>query len=113
MRTEGDTVFFYFSQLAETENLEAAGVSEDGARPRHEAVESAKLANLVNAGSQIEMIGIAQQDLYAQFFQQILGDALDAGKRANRHEYGGFNFSVRGDEATGTGGAGGGVNLEL
>ena len=76
-------------------------------------MESAKLANLVNAGPQIEMVGIAQQDLYAQFFQQILRDTLDGRKRANRHEYGGFNFSVRGDETTGAGGAGGGVNLEL
>ena len=64
-------------------------------------------------GSQVEMIGIAQQNLDAEFFQQILRNAFDAGKRAHRHEDWGFDFSVGSEQAAFAGRARSGVNLEL
>ena len=63
MRLEDDALLGDFPQAAQAEDLEAAGIGEDGAGPRHEAVQPAQLADQFVPGPQKEMIGIGQQNL--------------------------------------------------
>ena len=50
MRLKGDARFGDLAQAGEAEDLESAGIRQDGARPRHEAVQAAKLADGSMAG---------------------------------------------------------------
>src|ERR1700716_3040225 len=45
MRTEAHAFIGYFSQFGKTEDLVAAGISENGTRPGHELVEASELAH--------------------------------------------------------------------
>ena len=71
MRLEDDAVVGDLAQPAQAEDLEAAGIGEDGARPGHEAVQPAHAADQLVAGPQIEMIGVGQQDADAEILAQI------------------------------------------
>ncbi len=113
MRAEGYAFFADLAQIVETENLEAAGVGENGSIPRHEAVQAAHLANGFDSGTQIKMVGIAKQNLDAEFLQDILRNAFDRTKRSYGHEDWRFDFSVGHDEFARTGGVAGGFNLKL
>ncbi len=77
MRAKRHAFLGHFAKFVQTENLEAARVGENGARPRHEAMQPAQLADLRDSGSQVEMVGIAQKDLYAEIFQDVLRNAFD------------------------------------
>src|SRR6185312_2287781 len=94
VRTKGYTFFRDLPQIAKAENLESAGVGENCARPRHESMQTAELANLIDAGAQVKMIGVAEKDLDVELFQQILRDALHRGGGADRHEHRGFDCAV-------------------
>ncbi len=88
----------------EGEDLESARVSEHGAVPVDEAVESASLFKYVGAGAQVEVVGVAQDNLSSHFLLQVaLQYALHAAHRAYGHEYGGFHLSVVGGDDSGTG----------
>src|SRR5450755_814932 len=113
VRPEGDAFFANFAKIVEAENLEAAGVGEDGAIPRHEAMQTAHLANGLDSGTQIKMVGIGQENLDAEFFQYILRNTFDGCQRSNRHEDRRFDLSVRSDEFASAGRAAGGFNLKV
>ena len=91
MRAEAHAFVRDFAQLAEAEDLEAAGVGEHGARPADEAVQAAHAADGFVPGAQIEVVGVAENDLRAQRFEHVLGDGLDRSGRADRHEDRGFD----------------------
>lgn len=112
MRSKRHALFADFAQLVQTENLKTAGIRKDRPIPRHEFVQAAHRSNGLDAGSQIEVIGIGEQYLYAEFFEDVLRDALDGGERANRHEHGSFDFAVRGREFACASRASGHLNLQ-
>ena len=58
-------------------------------------MESAKFADVFVSWPQIEVIGVAEDDLRAEFFENVLRDSLNACDRANRHEHWSFNDAVR------------------
>ena len=95
MRAKCHSFLSHLPQIAEAENLKSAGVGQVGPPPRHEPVQAAQLAYLLNPRPQIQVVSVPEKNLDAQFFQQILRNALHGGLRANRHEYGGFNCAVR------------------
>jgi len=76
-------------------------------------LQPAHFSDRFDTGPQIKMIGISEQDLDAQLFQQILRNALDRAERSHRHEDRRFDLSMRSDEFASAGGAAGGFNLEL
>lgn len=76
-------------------------------------MQAAKLANLLNSGAQVKVVGVAQQNLDIQLFEDILRYAFDRGQRADRHEDRSFDFTVRGDQSASAGLAGSGRDLEL
>ena len=52
VRLEDHALLGDFAQAAEAEDLEAAGIGEDGVGPRHEAVQAAHVADQLVAGAQ-------------------------------------------------------------
>jgi len=113
MRAERDTLFADFAQITQTEDLKAAGVGQNRAWPRHEAMQSAQLPDLLDSRPQVEVIGVSQENFNAEFFENVLRDAFDRGQGSHRHEDRGFDFAVRRDQATGTGWPGSSLNLKL
>ena len=99
MRAETHAFFFHFAQFAQAEHLEAAGIGEQRAFPAHELVQPAHLAHQLMPRSKIQVIGIAQNDLRAQVFQNVLRDGFHRPSRAHRHECRGFHGAVRGVDA--------------
>ena len=95
MRAKRHAFVRHFAQFAQAENLEAAGIGENRARPGHEFVQPAQLADQFMAGTQIEMIGIGKQDLHAEVFEILLRLALHRRGRAHRHERRRINHAVR------------------
>ena len=67
----------HLAQFVQAENLEAARVGENRARPGHETMQAAELPHLLHSRPQIKMVGIPQKDLYADFFQDVLRNAFD------------------------------------
>ena len=53
VRAERHSVVRNFSEIAEAENLVAAGVGKNRVRPRHEFVQAAHFANQFMAGAEI------------------------------------------------------------
>ena len=76
MRAETHALVRDLAQLAQAEDLKAAGVGEHGARPADEAVQPAHAADGLVAGAQIEVIGVAENDLRAQCSSMSCGTAL-------------------------------------
>src|SRR5271170_2759862 len=98
MRTKFDAVFFYFANFGEAENLEAAAVGENRLVPIHELVQTAGGADDIKAGTQIQMIGVAENDLRVHLLEFAWVKRLDAGLRADRHEHRRLDDAVRGGQ---------------
>ena len=93
-----------FAQAAQTEDLVAAGIGKDGARPRHETMQAAQARIRSGARAQIKMIGIGQQDPRIQFVGQFARrQAFYGGLRPHRHEDGSFDNTVGRMQQTGPG----------
>ena len=80
----------------QAEDLVAAAVGQDRPRPADERVEAAAPRDEVVAGPQIEMIGVAQENVGAELLEIAVHDALDGALRADRHEGRRLNVAVRG-----------------
>src|ERR1700683_717193 len=63
MRTKRDALFLDLAQFVQAEDLKAAGVGKDGARPRHEAMQPTHAADGVDSGAKVEVVRIAENDL--------------------------------------------------
>ena len=86
MRTEAHTFIGDLAQLRQAVNLEATGVGEHGVRPTDELMQAAHAADGLVAGAEIEMIGIAEDDLRAEGFEDVLRDGFDGAGCADGHE---------------------------
>ena len=94
VRAEADAFVGEFAQAGEGEDLESAGVGEQGAGPGDEAMESAEGADAFMAGAEIEVIGVAEDDLRAEVFEGLLRDGFDGALSSDGHEDGGFDGAV-------------------
>lgn len=95
MGAKCDSIFGDFAEFAEAEDLEAARIGEHGAIPANKFVESAEFADQIMARAEVEMVGIAKNNLRVQFFQNVLGNGLDGTDGSNRHKCWGVNLPVR------------------
>ena len=86
MGAKAHALIGYFSQFGKAEDLVAAGIREDGARPGHESMEPAKPAHQFVPGTKIEMISICKNDSCAELFERFLGEPLDGRLGAHGHE---------------------------
>ena len=95
VRFERHAVFVELAALLQAEDLEAAGVGEDRAVPRHEAVHAARLDDQLFARAQPQMIGVRQNDLAVRAAHFVRRERLDGRGRADRHEGRRLDHAVR------------------
>src|SRR5881394_2416397 len=94
MRSEFHAVIADLSHLRQTEYLEPAAISEDRFWPIHEAMESARLGDNVQTRADVEVIGVAQQDLSADLLQFPRVERFNTGLSAHRHINGRVHLAV-------------------
>jgi hypothetical protein len=100
---EGDPVVVDLVDPGEREDLEAAGVGEDRPAPAHEAVEAADLAQHVEPGAEVEVVGVAEHDLHAGPRELLRVEGLHGAERPDRHEAGGVEPATGEREEAGPG----------
>ena len=95
MRMEGYPLLADVAELCQAEYLKSAAVGQDGPVPAGELVQAAHVGNHLVAGTQMQMIGIAQHDLRADVLQ-VKGrqSALDGAGCGNIHESRGLYRAV-------------------
>ena len=82
MRLKLDAVISHFSNLCQAINLKTAAVGEDRLVPVHEPMQAAGLADDVHAGTEEQVVRIAEQNLRANLVEFAQVKRLDAGLRA-------------------------------
>ncbi len=95
VRPKRHAVFRHLAQLAQAEHLEPARVGQNWLVPRHEALHPAQRAHHLHARTQVQVVGIVQQNLDTQLFKHILRHALYRPQRANRHKHRRLHHAVR------------------
>src|SRR5258708_17238335 len=113
MRAKRHAFFADFTQFVEAENLKSARVGKNRPPPRHKPMEPAELTHRRDARSQIEVVGIAKNNLRAQFLKDVLRYTLHRSQRADGHKHWSFDGTVRREQASKPGAAGGFLNLQL
>ena len=98
---EGASLFGQFAYASKGKDLKAATIRQYGLVPTVEAVQAAGFLEYLCAGSEVEVVGVAQYDLSLHFLVKVaVGNAFHASYCADGHEDGGFYLSVVGrDEA--------------
>ena len=97
MGAEQNAIVGDFAKIVEAEDLEAAGIGEDGPRPGHEAVETAEALDAFVTGTKKQMVGVGEDNFRVEFrFQIALGESFDRGLCADGHEYRSFDNAMRG-----------------
>ena len=114
VRAEAHAVIAHLAQFVEREDLKAAGVGEQGVRPTDEFVQAAHAADGLVSRTQVEVIGVTEDDLGAERFQRVLRDGLDRSLCADGHEDRSFHGLMRKVETSAASAGGGfGQYLEL
>jgi hypothetical protein len=94
-RCESHAILGELTQRREAEDLEPAGVGEDGELPPHEAVQPAVLLDDLKTGAQPQVERVAEHDLRADLLQFRGRHCLDGAVRADRHERRRLDRAVR------------------
>ncbi len=92
---EGDAVVPDVAEFREAENLKTPTVREDRSIPSHEAVQPAEVADEFAARPQVQVVGVAKDDLGADFKEVDGGDGLDRSLGADGHEDRGLDGAVK------------------
>lgn len=104
MRAEFGSLLGELAVVGERKHLKAAAVGEQRACPPVEFVETAGFGDYLHAGTQIEVVGVAEYylgvDVVGKF---MLMHTLNRAEGAHRHENGGGNFAVVGGDEAGAG----------
>ena len=90
MRAELDATFRDAAQVAQAEDLKAAGVRQYRSPPADEFVQTAARAYHFHAGAQPEVVRVAEYDACVEVcrLQLLEANALDRAERADGHEDG-------------------------
>ena len=109
---EGHTIGIHLAQLRERPDLKAATVGQHRAVPVRKAMQAAETLHALCAGSQHQMIGVAEDDIRPGLLYLVHIERLDRAGRAHRHEGGRADFAARCLERARTGLALGRLDLE-
>ena len=114
MAAESHTLVGQLAVLGQREDLETAAVGQDGAVPAVELVQATCTLNDVHAGTQVQVIGVAQDDLRLDVLAKFRHvDGLDGAHSAHGHENGSLDLAMvgRDESGAGIGALGGGYEL--
>ena len=92
---ERDAVVVDRAEVAQADHLVAARVGQDRPVPGHELVQAAEPFDALVARAQVEVVGVAQDDLGADLVQVVGIERLDRGVGADRHEHRRLDVAVR------------------
>ena len=95
MRLEAGALFLDRAPRGEAEHLIAAAIGQDRARPPDETVQAAASCDEIVAGPQIEVVGVAEQDLRAEPFEIAMSEPFHRALGADRHERRRLDASMR------------------
>ena len=99
MRGEGHALLGDLTQLCQTEHLKSAAVGQDRPVPAGELVQAAHIRYQLIAGTQMQVVGVAQHDLRADILQILRRQAaLDGTGGGNVLEGRGLHRAVHGFE---------------
>ncbi len=111
---EADAFFADVAEAGEGEDLESTAIGEDWAGPLHEAVDAAEVLDELVAGSEVEVVGVDEDDAGAGGGDFGGEEGFDSGEGADGHEDGGLEAAAGGGDAPGARGDGaGGLGGEL
>src|SRR5690554_5356990 len=104
VRLKGGPLFPEFASVTQRKNLKAATIGQYGLIPTIKTVQATGLTQYLQAGTQIKVISIAQNNLSPDSCLQVAHlDALNRTDRSNRHKNGRQNFPVVCGELPGPG----------
>ena len=106
MRTKLDALFRDFTQFGETEYLKATAIGQDRALPIHEFVQPAHFFHQIRAWANIQVVGIAQNNLRPDLFNLRRRHPFNRGLSADRHENRSLNIAMTCFKDTTTGRSG-------
>ena len=99
MRRKRHALFGDLAQLGQTEHLKSAAVGQDGAVPAGKFVQAAHIGHQLIAGTQMQMVSVAEHHLCADVFQIVCGQAaLDGAGSGHVLEGRGLHRTVYGFE---------------
>ena len=75
MRRKRHALFGDLAQLGQTEHLKSAAVGQNGAVPAGKFVQAAHICHQLIAGTQMQMISVAEHHLCTDVFQIVCGQA--------------------------------------
>lgn len=101
---KGDTVVVYLAQPFQAEDLEAAGVGQNGPGPLHKMVQPTEIGDQVGAGPQVEVVSVAQDERRSQRLQIGGRQRFDRRLRADRRKHRRGDVAVRGVDDSRAGG---------
>ena len=93
-----DAVVGQLAQLREAEDLVAPAVGEHRARPVHECVEPPEAQDPFVARTEVQVVGVAQDEAGTRGPDLFKGDRLDRPDRSHRHEDRGGDAAVAGGQ---------------
>ena len=97
---EQDAVLVDVALLSQREDLEAATVRQDRPVPVHELVKPPRLLHQLVAGSEVQVVGVGQEDGRPCLLHVPGRHGLHRGLGTHGHVYGGVDVPVGGVEAT-------------
>ena len=100
---ELDALVLQHARAGQAEDLESAGVGEDGPVPAHETVQAAVRGHDVRARPEEQVIGVGQQHVGAELAQRARRHRLDGRLCADRHETRRRHVAVRSVQCAGPG----------
>ena len=101
------------TDIAQAEDLETAGVGEDGAFPLHEVVQIAVELHDLLAWAQPQVEGVAEDNLCASGFNFFRRHSFYGAVRAHRHKRGGFYHAAIKHQTTATRATIGGIEFKF
>src|SRR5687768_2107585 len=96
MRPKLDAVLIYLPALGEAEYLVATAVGEDGLVPAGELVKAAAPSDQLVAGTQHQVIGVAENDARTDLLKVLSSQGFYRALGAHRHEDRRLERPVRG-----------------
>ncbi len=103
MRAKRHSFLSHFAKLVQAENLEAARIGENCPRPGHESMQASEIPDSLDSRPQIKVISIAEENLDAEFFENVLRHSFHSSSRAYRHKHGSLDLTVRRKQAAAPG----------
>ena len=102
MRLKLDAFLAQLAERVQAEDLKSSAVGQYRVLPGHEPMQPPELIDRRVAGSQIQVIGVTQDDRRPGFFEHLLRQSFDCPLRADGHEGRSIKHAVSSSDSAGS-----------